>query len=245
MFSSKLIISQNIVIFFSNFIGTHLINLNHNYISDTRHKVTSSLSEGIPISPGEIITANTDVIIGKPGKLSPRPPNTFLNDGDHIGIKPPPMPKPNIPVHPVLEPVEDTDVGDSQVQSTVQVTVDPQIQILPAQQIYEEHINVHPVSVSLPTRLNLPQQDSHSVLIQSFPPKKIISSKQDILENDPLLKPPGRPTIERYPSGLHNINRKPIGSNDKHRKHWSAKDPIGPTLIPPSNEEVKILQLIR
>lgn len=41
---------------------------------ETRHKVANNLVNGIPISPGEIITANSDVIVGKPGKLGPRPP---------------------------------------------------------------------------------------------------------------------------------------------------------------------------
>ena len=33
------------------------------------------LAGGIPISPGQVITANSDVIIGKPAIMGPRPPD--------------------------------------------------------------------------------------------------------------------------------------------------------------------------
>ncbi|GJQ72172.1 hypothetical protein Trydic_g3264 [Trypoxylus dichotomus] len=93
------------------------------------------LNGGIPISPGEIITANSDVIVGKPGRVGPRIPIIPLHDvskGDEIpiGMKPPPLvPKNDIskrpydiktipirhdkpPMHPILHaPNKDDYVG--------------------------------------------------------------------------------------------------------------------------------------
>ncbi|TGZ31859.1 63 kDa sperm flagellar membrane protein [Temnothorax longispinosus] len=205
----------------SQHIAAHLANLNHNYIAETRHKVTSSLADGIPISPGEVITANSDVIIGKPGKMAPRPPQTYLKDEGHIGMKPPPIPVPNIPVHPVLEVLENDD--DVQAQQTAQ---DAQVQILPAHQVYEEHLKI-PVSIPLDANHpTAPKQPQKLLPIQSSPPKRI-TSKQDILENDPLLKPPNRPNVEQYANP--NVNHKiPEWNPDKYRRPWSAKDPLTP-----------------
>ncbi|XP_067209575.1 uncharacterized protein [Linepithema humile] len=212
-------------------IAAHLANLNHNYIAETRHKVTSSLADGIPISPGEIITANSDVIIGKPGKMAPRPPQTFLKDEEHIGMKPPPLPVPNIPVHPVLEVLEN-DHGDVQAQQTAQ---SPQLQILPAHQVYEEHLKV-PVSIPLETNHPAVKQTQKLLPVQSSPPKRIIS-KQDILKNDPLLKPPDRPNVEQYANP--NINLKiPEWNPEKYRRPWSAKDPLTPPLSPARFDEI-------
>nr|CAH7740085.1 unnamed protein product [Callosobruchus chinensis] len=57
----------------------------------------SLLNGGIPISPGDIITANSDVIVGKPGRVGPRIPSIPLNqlsqDEDiPLDMKPPPAP---------------------------------------------------------------------------------------------------------------------------------------------------------
>ena len=50
---------------------------------------------GIPISPGQVITANTDVIVGTPAVLGPRPPAPVRNSQDKsdvpVGMKPPPV----------------------------------------------------------------------------------------------------------------------------------------------------------
>lgn len=48
---------------------------------------------GIPISPGQVITANTDVIVGTPAVLGPRPPAKNSNDKSDvpIGMLPPPV----------------------------------------------------------------------------------------------------------------------------------------------------------
>lgn len=58
---------------------------------------TALINGGIPISPGEVITANSDVIVGKPGRILPRVPAIPLNQVHEgvevpIGMKPPPVP---------------------------------------------------------------------------------------------------------------------------------------------------------
>ncbi|XP_050541141.1 mucin-17 [Daktulosphaira vitifoliae] len=55
----------------------------------------SMLSGGIPISPGEVITTNSDVIIGKPSVLGPRPlPDNYKNEELPFGMQPsPPSPQ--------------------------------------------------------------------------------------------------------------------------------------------------------
>lgn len=53
------------------------------------------LGDGIPISPGQVITANSDVIVGKPAIMGPRPPKISSNkDEIPLGMKPPPPPPP-------------------------------------------------------------------------------------------------------------------------------------------------------
>lgn len=54
-------------------------------------------NNGIPISPGDIITANSDVIVGKPGRVPPRLPSAIPLHHDNpneipLGMKPPPLP---------------------------------------------------------------------------------------------------------------------------------------------------------
>lgn len=189
----------------------HILNVNHNHIPETRHKVTASLADGIPISPGEVITANSDVIIGKPGKMGPRPPEKYLKDDEHFGMKPPPMSVPNIPVHPVLEIVEDN--RDNFKHKEMSHIGNIPLEIIPAHQIYEEHIKV-------PVRYPLNPSKRPQLLL---PPPKKISSKHDILENDPLLRPPEKP-IGKYPQQTENNSLK---------YPWNPKEPL--TLLMPTS----------
>jgi len=66
----------------------------HPHIGPARPPVEASLlSGGIPISPGEVITTNSDVIIGKPSVLGPRPPMENLRKNEiPFGMRPPPPP---------------------------------------------------------------------------------------------------------------------------------------------------------
>lgn len=67
----------------------------HPHIGLARPPVEASLlSGGIPISPGEVITTNSDVIIGKPSVLGPRPPmENSKKEETHFGMLPPPPPQ--------------------------------------------------------------------------------------------------------------------------------------------------------
>ncbi|XP_071052269.1 uncharacterized protein [Onthophagus taurus] len=60
------------------------------------------INGGIPISPGEIITTNSDVIVGKPGLVGPRIP--IQNNQIPLGMNPPPLNLkiPINPVHPII-----------------------------------------------------------------------------------------------------------------------------------------------
>lgn len=49
------------------------------------------LGNGIPIRPGQLITTNSDVIVGKPSILGPRP--HLAHNNVPLGMKPPPPPK--------------------------------------------------------------------------------------------------------------------------------------------------------
>ncbi|CAK9795419.1 63 kDa sperm flagellar membrane protein [Anthophora quadrimaculata] len=60
--------------------------------------------------------------------------------------------------------------------------------------------------------------------VQSSPPKRM-GSKQDMMENDPLLIPPDRPNVEQYANPNSNI-KEPEWSPEKTRRPWSAKDPL-------------------
>ncbi|XP_031352970.1 uncharacterized protein LOC116177929 isoform X1 [Photinus pyralis] len=64
------------------------------------------MNGGIPISPGQVITANSDVIVGKPGRIGPRIPSIPLNQ-NNVWAQPPrneeylgPPPEPDISLRP-------------------------------------------------------------------------------------------------------------------------------------------------
>lgn len=63
---------------------------------DQRKKTHENLllNRGIPISPGDVITTNSDVIVGKPGRIGPRIPSIPLNqisEDASYQLKPPPI----------------------------------------------------------------------------------------------------------------------------------------------------------
>lgn len=74
------------------------------------------LNGGIPISPGEIITANSDVILGRPTGNRPRIP---LNKNNNL--PPPPIPHdPNIPFNMLPPLVTSPETGDSNSVQSIQ-----------------------------------------------------------------------------------------------------------------------------
>lgn len=72
------------------------------------------LEGGIPISPGQVITTNSDVIIGRPGESGPMPPTFALKNAVPLGIQPPPLPP------EILEPHDgDHFVGQQTIHQNV------------------------------------------------------------------------------------------------------------------------------
>lgn len=174
------------------------------------------------------------MIIGKPGKLGPRPPNSKTEE--NIGMKPPPIPVPNIPVHPVLEVIRD-DEPDLQAQSSIQTHRNTQIQILSAHQVYEKHLKIPGSSVFPTSSQGSSLQKRPSQIKPGAPVRQAGNNKQDHLDNDPLLIPPSRPNVEQYANP--NINSKDVEWNrERYRRPWSAKDPLSPS-APPKYDPVK------
>ncbi|KAH1016151.1 hypothetical protein HUJ04_007421, partial [Dendroctonus ponderosae] len=63
-----------------------------------QHEAPLLGNSGISISPGDVITANSDVIVGKPGRVGPRLPATIPLHHESVnevpvGMKPPPLPE--------------------------------------------------------------------------------------------------------------------------------------------------------
>lgn len=59
------------------------------------------LEGGIPISPGQVINTNSDVIIGRPSESGPRPPNFAVKDNVPLDMKPPPIEDQRVHLDPV------------------------------------------------------------------------------------------------------------------------------------------------
>ncbi|KAG5683804.1 hypothetical protein PVAND_013068 [Polypedilum vanderplanki] len=51
---------------------------------------TSMMGSGIPISPGDVITANSDVIVGRPAVIGPKLPSVIKNPEEIQGMEAPP-----------------------------------------------------------------------------------------------------------------------------------------------------------
>ena len=66
--------------------------------------------------------------------------------------------------------------------------------------------------------------------------------KQDVLENDPLLKPPDRPNVEQYVNPNSNLEE-PEWSPDKLRRPWSTKDPLRPLSLHPQFDQVRSFEV--
>ncbi|XP_046741623.1 uncharacterized protein LOC124408610 isoform X2 [Diprion similis] len=205
-------------------IGNQLANLNLNYIPETRHKSSVSLVKGIPISPGEVITANSDVIIGKPGKIGgPRPPQSKNPDDKHVGIRPPPPP-PQVLLQSAHPHVHRPTIHHHKTQ----------LQIFPARQVFEEHLQ-------LPVRYGA-SAEPHQVQVAPKHPQRLIlrtDPGHDVMVNDPLLIPPASPisSIERGKPPAY-ADRSPVPdpnepewSPERYRRPWSAKDPLKPLEI--------------
>lgn len=103
--------SQNI----GNYYHHNVVDIGGNKVNFKKptHE-TPLLNGGIPISPGEVITANSDVIVGKPGRILPRVPPIPVNE-KHVteitDMNPPPVT--NIRPNPMPIPVNHDEISTS------------------------------------------------------------------------------------------------------------------------------------
>lgn len=150
--------------------------------------------------------------------MAPRPPNTFRQSEEHVGLKPPPLPVPKIPVHPVLEVLD-------QNRQQEEDPGNQNLEIVSAHQVFEDHIKQ-----TVPSQNVLSEKHSHLILhpVQSQSSKSV-SSKYDILDNDPLLKPPSK-SNQLHVNNIMNQGPDPI------LKKWSPKDPFSSS----SNVETEV-----
>lgn len=101
---------------------------------------TSLLNGGIQISPGQVITANSDVIVGKPGAIGPRLPHAVRPSNEiPIGMQPPPL--------PTTLPQNHFNQGSNKKQPTPQSSLD--LSLIENQNIYQ------PPPISPPSSIKL------------------------------------------------------------------------------------------
>lgn len=63
---------------------------NHSGSAETRYYQNHMMGSGIAISPGDVITANSDVIVGKPAVIGPKLPSNSNDAVEIAGMKAPP-----------------------------------------------------------------------------------------------------------------------------------------------------------
>lgn len=163
------------------------------------------------------------MIIGKPGRIGgPRPPQAYNREDEHLDIRPPPIPTvQNVQGH--LKPARPNVHRATPVEHT-------QLQILPARQVYEEHLQI-PVEYGA--------GESHQGQATPKHPQRVVLRTEpghDVMVNDPLLVPPASPSSlkERGKPGAYQDRNpgpdpnEPDWSPEKYRRPWSAKDPLKP-----------------
>lgn len=161
------------------------------------------------------------MIIGKPGKIGgPRPPQSSNLDNKPDGIRPPPIPPQSL-----------LQSGNSYGHRETSEYHKTQLQIFPARQVFEDHLQV-PVEYGA-------SAESHQAQPSSKHPQRVIlrtDPDRDVMVNDPLLIPPATPgasndrvKLSPYPdrNPLPDPNE-PDWSPEKYRRPWSAKDPLKP-----------------
>lgn len=193
----------------------------HPHVGIARPPVDASLlSGGIPISPGELITTNSDVIIGKPSVLGPRPPTENLNKEEiPFGMRPPPPPPPqfkdkisapnNIAREHIKNPLPQTDRKNTQPIRYHENRVQAQYQLtnLPV----KSEVNIIPLSKPEPW------------------PTKFVTDVQPLVLTNPDVQP-------QVSYGNQNL----ITSNQPSFLEHSAVDPLLVNIQPSQVAQVVI-----
>ncbi|PSN41716.1 hypothetical protein C0J52_07786 [Blattella germanica] len=178
------------------------------------------LGDGIPISPGQVITANSDVIVGKPAIMGPRPPKINNNkDEIPLGMKPPPLPPPpvwpNRDVSPTHIPVRDhghiplPPVGPMRNQHTGHSPL--RDHVLTSHREQGHHASGHHLPTSeglplLPPPMPRPELGTHiKVEHENLIPAKVspVSGLQTVFLGKPI--PPGNEIIHGNPVSIPNV----------------------------------------
>lgn len=186
-------------------------------ISEMNSHESSIISNGIPISPGDIINtnSNSDVIVGKPGRIGPRIPSIPLHQVSQeneipVGMKPPPVPSDwrknnyeykRIPVNNNFDKSQFTQ-NDKKPQY---------IQHDKPQIIQHDKLQFNQNEKPQFIQHDKPQfiQNGNSQFIQNDKPNYITNDKPQYIQNDYIGPPPQAPN-----PGLNiNENINEIGSN--------------------------------
>lgn len=155
------------------------------------------LNGGIPISPGEIITANSDVIVGKPAVGGPL---TLAASGIKL----------HNPVNP--PPIDSFVAGSEQYSANIQV--DDSFDLRPPElpNPTPKPIRNRPVPPSLPPFVPPSSQPPNKIHQRYPPPPQILYSSdqmmktQHIKTNNPILSNHGRPAFLDYIPSFGNKN---------------------------------------
>ncbi|XP_024082315.1 mucin-17 isoform X2 [Cimex lectularius] len=169
------------------------------------------LSGGIPISPGQVITTNSDVIIGKHAVHGPRPPVKPFGKDNVEGMKPPPPPPPpqSSPPKPNWPPRDQERYPSSHVPH--RVPSNPEIPRFPPKR--DHHIGGGTILAPPP-----PVRDHYIPLRDRVPPKLNVPHK-----NYPEIKV-DVPTDPDFPYPIDSQNEQSqtlvnlYPGNNKHPK---------------------------
>ncbi|XP_044736868.1 uncharacterized protein LOC123298838 [Chrysoperla carnea] len=166
---------------------------------------------GIPISPGQVITANSDVIVGKPAIVGPRVPFLENKPETPIGMQPPPKLAQKEVINDVEKHKRNPDTYYGPPPPLKESSRRPLIHI--------ENSNYHdnkPLSPPPFKKMHTRIRDSHGSQSIRFP--NIPSNREDNLH----LSPPPIPKIPP-PSSYQEVNHAGVSISHKHQHENSGK----------------------
>lgn len=155
----------------------------HPHVGPSRPPVEASLlSGGIPIRPGEVITTNSDVIIGKPSVLGPRPPiDNFNKEEIPFGMRPPPLPLPSIQIKDKIS--IPNNVGREHIKSPLPHTDRKNTQSV---RYHENRVQAHYQLTNAPIKSEV------NIIPLSKPdpwPTKFVTDVQPLVLTNPSIQP--------------------------------------------------------
>lgn len=201
----------------------------HPHVGPARPPVEASslLSGGIPISPGEVITTNSDVIIGKPSVLGPRPPTGNLRkDEIPFGMRPPPPP----PLQFKDKISLPNNVAREHVKNPLSSSSSPHTDRKNAQPV--RHHENHRVQAQYQLTLHTPAKSEVNIIPLSKPdpwPTKFLTDVRPLVLTNPDIQPQ-----------VSYGNQHLITSNQPSFLEHSAVDPLLVNIQPSQVAQVVI-----